>query len=131
MSFLLLGDSTLSLIFGEDYDLHNRIIQRHEIGRIDAKEMHLGEYKSLFEIAQKNYYYGKSADKFLSKNKLRGVRQVNPFRSTYFRNLRKFWQNPVLTFGFIIYQIVRYSAGALGLLTILIVNLLKPNKKLG
>ena len=121
--FLALGGFDPELIYGEDYDLHNRIIQKYEIGRINAKEMHLGEYKSLFEIAKKNYYYGKSANKFLRKNKIRGVRQVNPFRSTYFRNVNKFVQHPILTGGFLIYQIIRYGAGIFGLLVTLIVNL--------
>jgi len=126
--FLSLGGFDPDLIYGEDYDLHNRVIQKYEIGRINAKEMHLGEYKSLFEIAKKNYYYGKSANKFLRKNKVRGMRQVNPFRGTYFKNLDKFVQNPVLTIGFGVYQIIRYGAGMLGLLASLIVDL-QPRTK--
>jgi glycosyltransferase involved in cell wall biosynthesis len=121
--FLSLGGYDPDLIYGEDYDLHNRIIQKYKIGTISPKETHLGEYKSLFEIAKKNYYYGKSASKFLRKNKLRGTKQVNPFRSTYFKNLDKFGQEPILAIGFIVYQIVRYGAGMLGLLASLIVSL--------
>jgi glycosyltransferase involved in cell wall biosynthesis len=121
--FLSLGGYDPDLIYGEDYDLHNRIIQKYKIGRISPKETHLGEYKSLFEIAKKNYYYGKSASRFLRKNKLRGTKQVNPFRSTYFKNLDKFGQEPILAVGFIVYQIVRYGTGMLGLLASLIVSL--------
>jgi glycosyltransferase involved in cell wall biosynthesis len=126
--FLSLGGFDPEMNYGEDYDLHNRIIQKYVIGRIHAKEMHLGEYKSLFEIAKKNYYYGKSASKFLRKNKLRGVKQVNPFRSTFFKNLDKFVQQPTLAVGFIIYQLVRYGSGMLGLLTSLIANLRSQSK---
>jgi len=127
--FVSLGGFDPDLVYGEDYDLHNRIIQKYVIGRINSKEMHLGEYKSLFEIAKINYYYGKTAPKFLRKNKLRGVRQVNPFRSTYFRNLHKFAQEPILAVGFIIYQIVRYGSGMLGLLASLIASLTSRGKR--
>jgi glycosyltransferase involved in cell wall biosynthesis len=120
--FLSLGGFDTELNYGEDYDLHNRIIQKYAIGRIHAKEMHLGEYRSLLEIAKKNYYYGKSTIKFLKKNKFRGVKQVNPFRHAFFNNLDKFVGHPTLAFGFVIYQLVRYSSGMLGLLATLISN---------
>jgi glycosyltransferase involved in cell wall biosynthesis len=126
--FLSLGGFDTELNYGEDYDVHNRIIQKYAIGRIHAKEMHLGEYKSLLEIAKKNYYYGKSTIKFLRKNKFRGVKQVNPFRHTFFNNLDKFVGHPTLAFGFIIYQLVRYSSGMLGLLASLISNLHSQSK---
>lgn len=114
--FLALGGFDPELIYGEDYDLHNRIIQKYSIGRINSKEMHLAEYKSLIEVAKKNYYYGKSASKFLKKNKGRGIKQVSPFRKTYLKHLNEFMRNPILTIGFIIYQVVRYASGMLGLL---------------
>jgi glycosyltransferase involved in cell wall biosynthesis len=127
--FLSLGGFDPELIYGEDYDLHNRIIQNYEIGKVNAKEMHLGEYKTLLEIARKNYYYGRSANKFLRKNKGRGMKQVNPFRKAYFRNFKKFGRNPVLASGFVVYQIVRYGAGGLGLFATLISNLSSQDKK--
>ena len=114
--FLSLGGFDPELIYGEDYDLHNRIIQKYSIGRINSKETHLAEYKSLIEVAKKNYYYGKSASKFLKKNKGRGIKQVSPFRKTYLKHLNEFFRNPIITIGFIIYQVVRYTSGILGLL---------------
>ncbi len=115
--FISLGGFDPELSYGEDYDLHNRIIERYAIGKIYSKEMHLGEYKSLIEVAKKNYYYGKFVSKFLKKNRRRGMRQVNPFRTTYFRHLDKFVENPALMLGFIIYQVVRYTSGMLGLIS--------------
>jgi len=114
--FLSIGGFDPELIYGEDYDLHNRIIQKYSIGRINSKETHLAEYKSLIEVAKKNYYYGKSASKFLKKNKGRGIKQVSPFRKTYLKHLNEFFRNPIITIGFIIYQVVRYTSGILGLL---------------
>ena len=121
--FLSLGGFDPELIYGEDYDLHNRIVQKYSIGRINSKETHLAEYKSLIEVAKKNYYYGKSASKFLKKNKGKGFKQVSPFRKTYLKHLDEFFRNPIITIGFIIYQVVRYSSGMLGLLAHIISSL--------
>ena len=115
--FLSVGGFDPSLVYGEDYDLHNRIVQKHRIGRINAKEMHLGEYKSIKDIASLNYYYGKTAGTFLKKNKARGFKQISPFRKVYFKNYKKFLREPIIGIGFIVYQSVRYSSGALGLLS--------------
>jgi glycosyltransferase involved in cell wall biosynthesis len=114
--FISLGGLDSGLSFGEDYDLHNRIIAKYPIGKINAKEMHLGEYRTLLEVAKRNYYYGKFVRRFLKRNKARGLKQLNPFRGTYFSHVDKFVKNPYLTVGFIIYQIVRYSSGTLGFL---------------
>ncbi len=118
--FISLGGFDSRLSFGEDYDLHNRIIEKYRIGKINAKEMHLGEYKTLLEVAKRNYYYGKFVRRFLKRNKSRGLKQLNPFRGSYFSNIDKFVKNPDLTIGFIVYQIVRYVSGVLGLLSSII-----------
>lgn len=114
--FLLVGGFDSRLVYGEDYDLHNRIIEKYKIGRINAKELHLGEYKSIKEIAKVNYYYGKSAYLFLEKNRSRGIKQVNPIRLVYLKHYRNFLRHPKLSAGFIVYQVVRYSSGFIGLL---------------
>jgi glycosyltransferase involved in cell wall biosynthesis len=115
--FLSVGGFDPHLVYGEDYDLHNRIIQKYRIGRITAKEMHLGEYRSIKDVASVNYYYGKTAGLFLKKNKSRGYKQVSPFRKAYLRNYKEFLKHPGLGLGFVVYQTVRYSAGGLGLLS--------------
>lgn len=117
--FLSLGGFDPELTYGEDYDLHNRIVEKYSIGKINSKEMHLGEYKSLIEIAKINYYYGHFVSRFLKKNKGRGLKQVNPLREMYFKHIGKFLQQPTLMIGFIIYQVVRYVSGMLGLVAYL------------
>jgi GT2 family glycosyltransferase len=114
--FLSVGGFDPRLVYGEDYDLHNRIIDKYKIGKIKAKEIHLGEYKSIKHIAKVNYYYGKSAGLFLKKNKIRGLEQVSPFRKVYLKNYTQFIRHPHLAVGFIVYQVVRYSSGGIGLL---------------
>jgi glycosyltransferase involved in cell wall biosynthesis len=123
--FNSLGGFDPRLSYGEDYDLHNRIIKKYPIGKVNAKEIHLGEYRTLLEIAKKNYYYGKFVQKFLKKNRIQGLNQVNPFRIAYFKHLDQFIKNPSLTIGFITYQTVRYFSGVLGFL----VSLIKDQSK--
>ena len=113
--FVDVGGFDPKLVAGEDYDLHNRVIAKYSIGKIDSKEIHLGEPRTLREIAQKHYYYGKTIALFLDKNKDRGMKQVSPLRMAYLRNYKEFFKHPLLACGFVIYQIVRYSSGALGI----------------
>jgi glycosyltransferase involved in cell wall biosynthesis len=115
-AFLSVGGFDNRLVYGEDYDLHNRIAERYRIGRIKAKEIHLGEYRSIKEVAKKNYYYGKTAPLFLKKNKSRGLKQVSPIKKIYLKNYKQFIRHPYLTAGFLVYQVVRYSAGGIGFL---------------
>jgi glycosyltransferase involved in cell wall biosynthesis len=114
--FMSVGGFNTRMVSGEDYDLHNRIIEKYNIGRINAKEMHLGEYKSLREVARINYFYGKNTGLFLRIHKTRGFRQVSPFRKVYLRNYKQFLRHPILSAGFIVYQTVKYSSAAIGLL---------------
>jgi len=113
--FISVGGYDPQMVAGEDYDLHNRIVDKYQIGSINAKELHLREYRSIKEIAKKNYYYGKTAGPFLKKNKSRGFRQVSPFRRVYLRHYKEFILQPSLAIGFIVYQIVRYTFGCFGI----------------
>lgn len=104
-----------SMVAGEDYDLHNRIVaSNYKVGSISAQEMHVGEPKTLMEIAKKHYYYGKTFKTFIQKNKGRGVKQLMPIRPAYLRHWKQFAKHPHLTLGFIVYQLTRYFAAALG-----------------
>jgi len=103
------------LIAAEDYDLHNRLLKKgYKIGRINSKEVHIGEPKSLQEIVRKHYYYGKTLVKFVAKNRKYALKQLSPIRPAFIRNWKKFMNNPYITLGFIIYQFVRYFSALLG-----------------
>jgi len=117
MVFLQVNGFDEKLIAAEDYDLHNRILNySYKIGEIKAKELHLGEPKTLSEIVAKHYYYGKNIRNFLKSNQKRGKRQVSPIRLALFINWRKFFDQPLLALGFLIYQSVRYFSAFLGYL---------------
>jgi glycosyltransferase involved in cell wall biosynthesis len=113
--FLSVGGFDTRMISGEDYDLHNRIVEKYKIGRINSKEIHLGEYRSLKDVARINYFYGKNTLLFLKKHKSKGLRQVSPFRGVYLRHYKDFIRNPILSAGFIVYLIVKYGSATAGL----------------
>ena len=115
-AFLSAGGFDPELIACEDYDLHNRLIKNHSIGRITAKEVHIGEPKSIKEVAQKHYYYGKTIYPFLRRNKWRGIKQTVPVRKAFLKHYKEFIRHPSLAVGFTMYQIVRYFSGACGVL---------------
>jgi glycosyltransferase involved in cell wall biosynthesis len=114
--FTSIGGFDPLLVFGEDYDLHNRVIKEYKVGRIKAKEVHIGEYKTLKEVAQKHYYYGKTMIYFLKKNRRQGLRQVTPFRRFYL----PFFRHPVLGACFLAYQTVRYFSSICGIVVCLL-----------
>ncbi len=115
--FLTLGGYDEELVAAEDYDLHNRLLKAgFKIGYITAKEIHIGEPKTLLEIAKKHYYYGKTLPKFLRKNKEKGIKQLSPIRPSFIKNIKKFAKHPTLTIGFLIYQLIRYLSAWIGYL---------------
>ena len=116
-AFEKVGGFDEELVAAEDYDLHNRLLRYgFKIGYVTAKEMHIGEPRSLLEIARKHYYYGRTMKSFLDANPGRGLLQISPLRPALIRNWKNFAKNPVLTMGFVVYQIVRYFTAGLGLL---------------
>jgi glycosyltransferase involved in cell wall biosynthesis len=115
--FEKVGGYNERLVAAEDYDLHNRLLKHgFKIGHIKSKEIHIGEPRSLLEIAKKHYYYGKTLKSFLDVNSERGIRQISPLRPAFLRNWKNFVKHPTLTMGFVVYQIVRYSTAGLGFL---------------
>lgn len=113
--FDAVGGFNEELTAAEDYDLHNRLLKCGcKIGETKAKEVHLGEPKTLMELARKHYYYGKTIKRFLKENPERGIKQLSPIRPAFLRNWKKFARYPILTVGFFVYQGVRYSAAGLG-----------------
>ena len=107
-----------NLVACEDYDLHNRLIEAgFKVGKIKSQEVHIGEPKSLWEIAKKHYYYGKTIGEFIKRNPEKARKQLTPLRASYLRHWKNFLTHPILTIGFVIYQSVRYSSAGLGFIS--------------
>lgn len=115
--FIVVGGFDETLVAAEDYDMHNKFLKRgFKIGRIKSQEVHIGEPKSLREIVTKHYEYGKTIRRYMKKNPEKATKQLSPIRLSYLKHRRDFLKHPTLTIGFIVYQIVRYSASFFGYL---------------
>lgn len=105
----------------EDFEFHNKFINAgFKYGRIKAIERHLGEFKSIKDIWEKFYYYGKSNYYYVKKYPSRATKQYIPFRPSYFRHFNELIKNPILFLGFIVMNIVKYAAGGSGFLWVMI-----------
>ena len=99
----------------EDYDFHIRLVKSgFKWGRIKAIERHLGEPKSLSDIARKHYWYGKQMLFYFKKHPVIATQQFNPVRTSYFRHYEIFLKHPMLLIGLIIMNFVKFLAGGLG-----------------
>ena len=115
--FLSLGGFDESLIEGEDYDLHNRILRAgYKVEKINAEEYHIDEPTSLWEIAKKNYYYGKTVRSFIKKNPDLGWKQISPLSLFPIHNSQQFIRHPLIGIGFLVYECVKYGSSAAGFL---------------
>ena len=107
----------------EDYDFHNRFVKKgFKWGRIKSIERHLGEPKSLLDIWQKHFFYGKQMLYYFQKDPRIAMLQFNPIRSGYIRHLGTFFTHPMLSIGLLIMTIVKFLAGGLGFLFATLAN---------
>ncbi|HEX3466640.1 MAG TPA: glycosyltransferase [Candidatus Elarobacter sp.] len=125
-AFDAVGGFDESLVAGEDYDLHNRLLRAgFRIAMIAPSEINIGEAASLREIAEKAFYYGRTVRPFFERNGARGIVQINPVRGAYLRHWRNFVAEPGLSAGFVLMQTVKYAAGAAGLAY----ELMRPSRR--
>ncbi|MDA4130325.1 MAG: glycosyltransferase [Thaumarchaeota archaeon] len=116
--YMRIGGLDESLVACEEYEIHRRLIKGgYKIGRIHAKEVHLGEPKSLKEIVIKHYYYGKTLPAYVKSDSNDAVKRLSPIRISFVHNLNRFGSDPRLLSGFLIYNFVRYASAGLGYLT--------------
>jgi len=116
--FTAVGGFDEALVAGDDYDLHNRLLRSgFKVGRIRAKEIHVGEPRTLADIVRKHYYYGKNIRRFIKKNPQKALMQLAPMRASYVKNITNFFSSPLLLVGFAVYQVARYGAVTVGIVT--------------
>ncbi len=115
-SYLAAGGYDDRVPIFEEYDLQERLLGRGgKIARVtSSREYHLGEPKTLGEIARKSFYYGTQYLQLLDKHGPGALRYANPVRSTFLRHWREFAKSPILTIGFILMVAVKYVAGGAG-----------------
>lgn len=113
--FVEIGGYNESLVYGEDYDIQNRLVNNnYNTCFTESEGIHLGEPENLKDIIYEQYYYGKTINSFLQENKSQGLVQVSPLRMSFLLNWKKFLKNPLLTIAFIFYELVYYSSTIVG-----------------
>ena len=116
-AYFAVGGYDDTMVAYEEHDLHNRLVlSGYTCARIEgAGEVHIGEPRSLSEIARKHFYYGRSIAKYVRKYPAKAIVQLAPVRMSYLRHWKDFVLHPVLTCGFVVYQVTRYGAAGLAL----------------
>lgn len=116
-AFEKVGGFDTDLFGPEDYDFHNRFLAAgFKYGRVKAIERHLGEPKSLKDIFKKSFIYGQEMARYFRKHPQRAREQLNPVRSAFFRHFKDFLSQPILSLGFLIMWLTKFTAGGLGFL---------------
>ncbi len=104
-----------TLVAGEDFDLHNRIVAaRYKWSHVDAIENHIGEPKNIVDVWQKFYYYGRTIGRYQKKNSGTARRQLAFFRPSFKKLQRDLIRQPQLFAAFWFYMVVKYIAGGFG-----------------
>jgi glycosyltransferase involved in cell wall biosynthesis len=117
--WLSLGGLDENLVAGEDYDFHERFVKSgHNFGFTNSYELHLNEPKTLAEVAVKHYYYGKTIIRYVRKDPVSASIKLDPMRAVRPRN-RTAFRDPLLVGGYAVYQLVRYAATFLGVVSTL------------
>ena len=111
--FESVGGFNEEMVACEDYDLHNRILQKgFKIARIRAQEIHLGEPRSLKEIVVKSYEYGRTLRAIVVQGRLKY--QLSPIRFAFIKHIHKFMLHPMLASGFFVMNLSKYFAFQVG-----------------
>lgn len=89
----------------EDWDLREKAIKKGcKIGRIRTLTIHHEGKVSLITRLKRKYYYGKTIDKYIKKNKI-AIKQIPLLRSCYYKNWKLLAKDPIHTSGFIFLKI--------------------------
>jgi glycosyltransferase involved in cell wall biosynthesis len=111
-----IGGYDESLVACEEYELHRRMLKAGcRIGRINSKELHIGEPRTLREVVEKHFYYGKTILQYVKTDPADSMKRLSPIRLGFVSNWRKFMLDPSLTLGFVFYSLVRYLSVAAGI----------------
>lgn len=102
----------------EDWDLHQKVLKFHPVGRTRQCITHHEGYISLIELAQKKFYYGLRTARFLKNQSLQAIstQTIYILRPAFYRNWRLLLDNFPIAVGMFAMLIVEQCAGALGFL---------------
>lgn len=113
--FAALGGFDTTLVAGEDFDLHNRLVAAgYSWCHVDAVENHVGEPLSLLDVWNKFYYYGRTIRRYQRKNPRIARQQLRFFRPSFRGTRPPFFSNPKVVIAFYVYLVVKHAAGLAG-----------------
>ena len=114
--FLSLGGNDETLVAGEDYEFRERVAKAgFKVGMSRGIMVHLGEPKHLSEVVRKDVYYGKHLRDYAKAGG--SSAEFSPARGRYWRHRDAFLRRgPAVTFGFALYEGVRYASAAIGMM---------------
>lgn len=106
-----------TLVAGEDFDLHNRLVKSGYTWRhVDAVENHIGEPRTLLDVWRKFFYYGRTISRYNKKHPRKAYQQMVFFRPAYKLLLPELIRHPATGVLFFVYLCVKYLAGAAGMI---------------
>ncbi len=115
--FKAVGMFDESMVAGEDFDLHNRIVEAgYKWAHVDAVENHIGEPKSILEVWRKFFYYGRTIRRYHQKNTQISTKQLAFFRPSFKKVQKELLKRPHLFIVFWFYMFVKYVAGFMGMI---------------
>jgi glycosyltransferase involved in cell wall biosynthesis len=114
-AFFRVGGYDAGLVFGEDLDLHNRLLKAGcRPKKVESCEWHIGEPETLREFTIKNLYYGAKLSTYITKNRKTAIRQGNPFRRSLFEGFSR--EPSLIILSTAVIEMIRYSALLAGLI---------------
>lgn len=116
--FLKFGGYDKNLTGPEDWDLPKRIAKTYAIGRGKSKILHNEGRLTLLTLIRKKYYYGLSAHKYLTKQKIPVVSPVTIYflRPAFYKRWPLLLKNPLISLGMILMLSVELLGGGFGYL---------------
>lgn len=103
-----------TFVFGEDWDLNQRIAAKYRITRINAFiEHHEGRLKLSINI-KKKYQYGKTLHKYAIKNPKEAKQHLTVIRPAFLKNWKKLCNDPSHAVGMLFMKACEFAAGLLG-----------------
>lgn len=114
-SYFSVGGYDETLTAGEDFDIHQRLLQKKfKISRANAFIKH-HEVLSLFEIWKKGYIYGRTFNPYIKKYPVLTGKQFFIIRPAYIKNFHLFLKHPLLSAGLIFMKSIMYFFTLIGI----------------
>lgn len=112
-----IGGFNEKITAGEDYDFQNKLNRAgYKTGFVAAEAIHRGEPKKFWPHMKKYYEYGKDFTNYKAENKEESRKQLGFLRSVYIKHWQDFILHPIRAVSFMIYNLMKYFSGGVGLL---------------